>query len=121
MRNAPLPAVIGVAAGLKDIVKADEVRLNVHVRVVDGIAHAGLGREVHNDVRRIVRKEPVQNGPVRHVAAHEAEAAAVARPLGGEAFQQPEAVLLERDLVVIVHAVDADDVDVFIAAQQFQR
>ena len=121
MLHALPPAVIGVAAGLKDVVKADEVGLDIYVRMVDRIAHARLRGEVHHDVRLVLGKERVQNRLFRHVAAHEAEAAARPGPLRSQRLKPREAILLEGDLIVVVHAVDADHVDGIVLAQKGLR
>lgn len=44
-------SVIGVTAGFQNIVEADEVGFDVHVGVSNGVAHPGLGSQVHHDVR----------------------------------------------------------------------
>ena len=41
--------VIGVAAGFEDVVETDQVALDVDVRVVNGVADAGLRRQVDDD------------------------------------------------------------------------
>ena len=47
------PIIIGMAAGLKDIVKADDIRLHVGVRIGNGIPDTCLGRQIDHYSRRI--------------------------------------------------------------------
>ena len=60
-----------VARGLEEVVEADQVRVNVNVRVVDAVAHAGLGGEVDEDVKAVGREELVDEWLVCDVAADE--------------------------------------------------
>ena len=55
------------AAGFEDIVEADEVALDVGVRVRDGIADAGLGGEVHDDGEVVLFEQAVDGGLVGEV------------------------------------------------------
>ena len=59
------------AAGLEDVVEADEVGLDVGVGVGDGVADAGLGGEVDDDVEVVVGEEFVDGGFVGDVATNE--------------------------------------------------
>ena len=45
--------IVGVAAGFEDVVETDQVALYVDVRVIDGVADAGLRRKVYDDVRLV--------------------------------------------------------------------
>ena len=50
MLHALRAAVVGVPAGLQDIVEADEVGFDIDVRMVDAVPHPRLGGEVDDDV-----------------------------------------------------------------------
>ena len=121
MLHRPSPLIAGMTAGLQNVVKADDIRLHIDIRVVDGVAHARLGGKIHNDLGLIRGKERVQRGSVGQVSFDEAEAAARCSALLRHLRKQVEPVLFERDLIVIVHAVDADDVDPLVLPQQRQR
>ena len=71
MFHALRAAVIGVPAGLENVVEADKVRLDVHVRVVNGIPDSRLGRQVHHHVKVIFREQPVHQRLVADAALHE--------------------------------------------------
>ena len=90
-----------VAAGLEDVEEADDVRLDVDVRVRDRIAHARLRGEVDDDVELFRFKELEHERLVRHVALEEAVSVVPAEDV------QPG--ILQVDVVVIVHAVEPDD------------
>ena len=93
-----------VAAGLEHVEEADEVALEVGARVLDGVAHARLGGEVHHDVEAVLREQALDEGGVAEVAAHEGEAA-VGIGLG----QHAQARVLDAGVVVAVEVVEADD------------
>ena len=93
-----------VAAGLKDVEEADQVALEVGARVLDGVAHARLGGEVHHDVEAVLGEQALDEGGVAEVAAHERKAA-VGIGLG----QHAQARVLDAGVVVAVEVVEADD------------
>ena len=99
--------VIGMTAGFEDVVEADEVGLDVHVGVRNGIPHAGLGGEIHHDVR-MPGGEDIRNGiPVCDVSFDEM---VLRFPMGfAFFFQLLQTVFLQGYVVVVVHIVDADD------------
>ena len=47
MLYATLILFIGMTAGLKNVVEADEVGFNVRIRIGDGVAHTGLRSKVY--------------------------------------------------------------------------
>lgn len=104
-----------VACGLEEVVEADQVGVDVDVRVVDAVAHAGLGGEVDEDVEAVGREELVDERLVGDVTADEDPAGL--RGLRG-LLDLPEAILLQLERVVIGHAVDADDRRALRVAQQ---
>lgn len=93
-----------VTAGLKDVEEADEVALEVGARVLDGVAHARLGSEVHHDVETVLREQALYEGGVAQVAAHEGEAA-----VGVGLGQHAQAGVLDTGVVVAVEVVETDD------------
>ena len=93
-----------VAAGLEHIEESDEVALEVGARVLDGVADARLGGEVHHDIEAVLRKQALDEGGVAEVGAHEREAA-VGIGLG----QHAQARVLDAGVVVAVEVVEADD------------
>lgn len=93
-----------VAAGLKDVEKADEIALQIDARVLDGVAHARLGGEVHHDVEAVLSEQALDEGGVAQVAAHEGEAT-----VGIDIGQHAQARLLDAGVVVAVEVVESDD------------
>lgn len=101
--------IIGMAAGFEDVVEADEVGLDVHVGIRNGIPHAGLGGEIHHDIR-MPGDENGGNGLfICNISPDEM----ILRLPMGFAFvlQFLQTVLLQGYVVVVVHIVDADDAD----------
>lgn len=93
-----------VAAGLKHIEEADEVALEVGARVLDGVAHARLGREVHHDVEAVLGEQALDERGVTQVAAHEGETT-----VGVGLGQHAQARVLDAGVIVAVKVVEADD------------
>lgn len=93
-----------VAAGLEHVEEADEVALQVGARVLDGVANARLGGEVHNDVEAVLCEQALDEGGIAQVAAHEGEAA-VCVGFG----QHAQARVLDAGVVVAVEVVEPDD------------
>lgn len=93
-----------VAAGLEHVEESDEVALEVGARVLDGVADARLGGEVHHDVEAVLGEQALDEGGVAQVAAHEGEAA-VRVGLG----QHAQAGVLDTGVVVAVEVVETDD------------
>ena len=61
----------GVPAGLEDVGEADDVRLHVGERVLEGVAHAGLGGEVDHPLEAVAAKAASTAVPVGEVGAAE--------------------------------------------------
>lgn len=93
-----------VAAGLEHVEESDEVALEVGARILDGVADARLGGEVHHDVEAVLREQALDEGGVAQVAAHEGEAA-VRVSLG----QHAQAGVLDAGVVIAVEVVEAND------------
>ena len=53
-----------MAAGLEHIEESDEVALEVGARVLDGVADARLGGEVHHDIEAVLGEQALDEGGV---------------------------------------------------------
>ena len=93
-----------VAACLKDVEEADEVALEVGARVLDGVAHARLGGEVHHDVEAVLSEQALDEGGIAQVAAHEGKAS-----VGVGLGQHAQARVLDAGVVIAVEVVESDD------------
>lgn len=98
---------VTVAAGLEDVVEADEVGLDIGTGVGDAVAHTGLGGEVDHYLGLVLGKEAVNQLLVGNVAFDKGEVR-VLRQLG-------EALFLETHVVVVVHIVDSHYQRVIVA------
>ena len=103
--------VFGMPAGFQDVVEAHHVALDVGVGVLDAVADTGLRRQVHDDVKRILRKQLVDQFFVGDVALE--EHIVVLRMLPRPGLDEPQAVLLQRRVVVVVQVVQPDDPERF--------
>lgn len=61
-------------ACLQDVEEAHDVALDVGARVLDGVAHARLRREVHDDVELMLREQALNEHGVAEISADEGEA-----------------------------------------------
>ena len=92
------PAVIGMAAGFEDVVKAGQVAFDIGVRVGDGIAHPCLCGEVDDDIRaglgeKLPDQCPVGNRPPDKLPSAVSRTGCLAGNL-----RQP--VFLEGDVII---------------------
>ena len=87
-------------AALEHVEEADEVGIDVGVRVLERVAHAGLRREMDHPLRPVSANSS-RRPRVGEVDLREAEA--------GAAPSRGEPRLLQREVVVVVEVVDADD------------
>ncbi len=95
-------------AGFQHVEEAHQVALRINVRIVDGITHAGLGRQVDDLLECVLCKQVQQRLLVGHIQPLEAKVAAFG--------QLRQACLFQLDAVVAVEVVDANDL-MAIAAQ----
>ena len=94
-----------IPACFQDIICADNIALDVDVRMVDGIPHAGLSRQVDHHRRTVLFKYPQEHLLVCNVPLQEE----MLHPAFSRSNLNPgKAPLLQADLVIVVHAVQAD-------------
>ena len=104
-----------VTAGFQDIVKADEVALDIGIGVRDGIADAGLGGEVHDDGKMVLFEDAVDGRLVGEVCLDECPL------LAGrcrECFDFLEAFVLDVHVIVIGNGVEANEFGTGIVGEQ---
>ena len=89
-----------VAAAFQDVHEADDVAVDIGMRVFDRVAHAGLGGEVDDAVEFFFGEELFDALAIGDIHLHEAEA--------GVRLQARQAVALELRVVVIIQIVEAD-------------
>lgn len=118
MAHAVAVAVVGVAAGFEDVVESDEIGLNVGVGIRYRVANAGLGGQVDDYLRLEFGEQTVNQGFVGDIAPDEAPGAPGMRLGGFLDFGKAE--VLDGRVVVVVEAVDAQDVDRFFTLEELQ-
>ena len=57
-----------VPACFQDIEKADQVALDIHIRVVNGVPHAGLRGQVDHQGGFVIREQPIHQCLIRNAA-----------------------------------------------------
>ena len=94
-------------ASFQNLVKSDQVRMNIGIRMIDRITHPRLRRQVHYDLRFLLFKQFAKRFPIRNIAPHKIEGSTVLPSTGF--LQDPQPLLLEGDIVIIIHLIDAAD------------
>ena len=62
-----------MATGLEDIVESNHVGLDIGIGVLDAVADASLGSEVHHNLRMVFGEDAVDERAVGDVSADEGE------------------------------------------------
>ena len=92
---------VAAARAFDHIAKAHQVGVDIGGRIVDRIAHAGLGGKVHHGIEPLACEQSAHALAIDNIEHPEIE-----RRMG---FKAREARLLQRNLVIIVEVVDAGD------------
>ena len=90
-----------MAAGLQNVIEADDVGFDICVRIGDGVAHTSLGRQVHNNLGFVGFENLCNDGFVSNAALNKCEGRI------GRQLLQP--FILQPHIVIIIHIVNADD------------
>ena len=94
-----------VTAGLQDVVKTYQVRLDVSIGVGNRIAHTGLSSQIDNHLGLVFAEDGIDGSLVGDVAFDKLPG----RTLWNCVVQFPEPELLQGHVVVVVHIVDTND------------
>ena len=110
--------IIGMTTSFQNVVEADQVGFYVHIRIANGIPNASLCSEVYYDIRFVVMEDGINQQFICNVSFYKS-------PCGIWVFLCPflnfrQTPLLDRDIIVIIHVVDADDSKLGLSFQNFQ-
>src|SRR5580704_5155723 len=94
-----------VPASFQDIDEAFEVGVDISMRMIDRMAHAGLSREVDHHGEPMFRKQLAHRRTIGQIGLHETEPCILAQDI------QP--CLLQRRVIVTVEVVQTDDIAAF--------
>jgi hypothetical protein len=92
----------GVPAPLEDVEKANDIAVDVHMRILERVAHAGLGREMDDALRPFALEELCHSPSVGNVELDEPETGLRCK------LRQPG--LLQGNIVVVVEIVQPENV-----------
>ena len=87
-------------ASFQNVVEANDVAFDVHIGIRDGVPHACLRGEIHDDLRPVAREEVGNQALVGKVSADEREVL--------EHLELCQPRLLEPDVIVVVQIVQPD-------------
>ena len=90
-----------MSAPFEDVQKADQITVDVRVRIGDRIAYAGLRREMNDPVKSLRDEQRLKPTAIAELHAHKTKARSTTQP--------SEACVFERRVVVVVHVVESDD------------
>jgi len=93
----------GVAAAFQNVQEAHQVAFDVDMRMIDRIAHAGLGGQMDDIVRPHLGEQRLHPFPVGQVELPKGK--------GGKFPQLIEPGLFQRRVVIVVEVVDAGHAD----------
>ncbi len=62
-----------MATSLQDVAGRDQVRIDIRSWVLDGIAHSGLSSEMHNAIKTILLKKPIDCVGICEIESFQAE------------------------------------------------
>ena len=94
-----------VTAGFQQIVEADDVGFNIHIRMIDGVTDSRLRRKIHHDIKAVGLEEIVHQCLVADGAADEHM---LDRTLLRCLLHKAQAVFLQCRIIVVVHVIKAD-------------
>ena len=92
-----------LTASLEDVVEAEDVAVDVGIRISDAVAYTGLGGEVHDNLRLVLFKDTIDGSLVSNVSFKEVVG------IRSLARNDRETVFFERDIVVIIQVIDVND------------
>lgn len=111
--------VVAVAAGLQDVIEADEVGFDVGVGVGYRVTHSGLGGEVDDDFGPELGEKPVDKSLVCDVAFDEGPLAF--RMSGCGLLYLGEAEILDCRVIVVVEAVYSQNVGGLLSPEKLHH
>ena len=87
-------------ASLEQVDEAHKVTVNVGVGVLQGVAHTGLRRQVHDPLNALLMEKPLQRATLRNIQRNEMEVC--------QGLELRQAGLLQGDIIIVVEIVDTD-------------
>ena len=97
-----------ITAGFENVVKTDEIALNIHIRICYRITHARLRRKIHDDFGVGFRKDFLNERLIREIPFYECPFASL---LGlGKLFNLGKTVFLDGNIVVVIHIVKSNEI-----------
>ena len=108
-----------VPAGLQDIIETDHIAFDVHIRILDTVAHPCLRGEINDYIELVLFEEFIYQPLVCYAALHELVFVfGMLVCLGGN---QAQTVFLKGGVVVIIQIVQADNFHWLLALKQPQN
>jgi hypothetical protein len=89
-----------VTTGFQNVVEADNVRLDISIRIGDAAPHTGLCSKVHHNIEGMFGKQSFNQGLIGQIPLHEK------KPWVLQLLETP---LLQRNIVIVTEVVETDD------------
>ena len=107
---------VAMTARLKDIVKTDDIALDICIRVGNRIPHTRLRSKVYNNIELKLSKQRVHNSPIGDISLNKVPAIYAA--LSSQALYAREAVVLDCRVVVVVQAIKTNHNNTLLRSKQ---
>lgn len=108
-----------MAARFENIIKSDDIRFDIHIRIGNRIANACLCREIDHNLRFIIGKNSFNQRPIGKIALDKRPAAV--RLCLRKLPDLRQTILLDGNIVIVVHVVQTDDLNAINAFEQFRH
>ena len=99
-----------MAASLKNVIKTNQIRLNISIRMRDGISHASLSGKIHHNGRAVLLEYIIYCVFICQISFDESEPF-IMREL-------VKAIFLKTHIVIIIYIIETDNMNPFNRIKQ---
>ena len=90
-----------MAAGLENVVEPNQIRLDIGIRIGNGIANARLGSKIHNHGNLVLAEYLLNGSSVCNRSMHKG-------PVAAKSLDFLKAPIFEIDVVIVCNRIDSD-------------
>ena len=105
MLHALLTSVVRMSARLQHIIEANQIRLNIRIRIGDRVPDTCLRRQIHHNIRLIFGKYPIHRLLVSQIPFN-AKVRALTH-IRCQLLDFPKSPFLDTDIIIIIHVIKA--------------
>ena len=97
--------LLGMPASLQNIIKTNHITFDIRVRILYGITHSSLGRQIHYNVRTIRGKEFRYHSFIRNTAPNKLKTFLL--------LQNDKPLLLQTHIIIAIHVIQSSHAAAF--------